>query len=119
MKLEILMGTNRSHSAYRIAWENSFGERIPFLPLLRRDLVAAAEGNKTFVDQNTASVNWKKFAIMGEVIVEIQKVLNMPFTTLHGNSTLRSLVFEGSLIKDDDVCSLRYNLHKLRTLFSS
>lgn len=57
MKLEILMGTQKSHFAYRLAWENSSGERIPYLPLHRRDLVSAAEGNSTFVgDKDRKSV---------------------------------------------------------------
>jgi hypothetical protein len=41
LKLEILMGTQKSHFAYRLAWENSSAERIPYLPLHRRDLVSA------------------------------------------------------------------------------
>ncbi|KAF2115597.1 ras guanine nucleotide exchange factor domain-containing protein [Lophiotrema nucula] len=49
MRLEILMGTQKSHYAYRLAWENSSGERIPYIPLHRRDLVSASEGNSTFV----------------------------------------------------------------------
>lgn len=49
MKLEILMSSQKSYFAYRLAWENSSGERIPYLPLHRRDLVSAAEGNSTFV----------------------------------------------------------------------
>ncbi|KAK3062755.1 hypothetical protein LTR53_019213, partial [Teratosphaeriaceae sp. CCFEE 6253] len=29
LKLEILMSSSRSHAAYRLAWENTNGERIP------------------------------------------------------------------------------------------
>lgn len=54
MKLEILMGTQKSHFAYRLAWENSSGERIPYIPLHRRDLVSASEGNSTFSAQAVA-----------------------------------------------------------------
>jgi hypothetical protein len=49
LKLDILMGPQKSHSAYRLAWENSSGERIPYIPLHRRDLVSASEGNSTFI----------------------------------------------------------------------
>ncbi|KAM3498559.1 hypothetical protein MY10362_008133 [Beauveria mimosiformis] len=40
----ILMSTQKSHSAYRLAWENSPLPRIPFVPLHLRDLVNAEEG---------------------------------------------------------------------------
>ncbi|RYD90915.1 MAG: HlyD family efflux transporter periplasmic adaptor subunit, partial [Sphingobacteriales bacterium] len=70
MKLEILMSHTRSFSAYRLAWDNSSAERIPYIPLHRRDLVTAEEGNRTFIgDERTGRINWKKFEVMGEVIV--------------------------------------------------
>ncbi|KAK4937161.1 hypothetical protein LTR10_022140 [Elasticomyces elasticus] len=77
LRLTILMGTSRSHAAYRMAWDNSFQERIPFLPLVRQDLTMAASANSTFIGSN---VNWKKFEIMGEVIVGLQKSLETPYT---------------------------------------
>ncbi|KAJ6119339.1 hypothetical protein N7523_003619 [Penicillium sp. IBT 18751x] len=78
MRLVILMSTQRSHFAYRLAWENSFSERIPFLPLHRRDLVSAEEGNKTFVGENKSRINWKKFEVMGEVVLGIQRSQKSP-----------------------------------------
>ncbi|KAJ6144297.1 hypothetical protein N7470_008192 [Penicillium chermesinum] len=78
MRLVILMGTQRSHFAYRLAWENSFSERIPFLPLHRRDLVSAEEGNKTFIGENKSRINWKKFEVMGEVVLGIQRSQKTP-----------------------------------------
>jgi len=77
LRLTILMGTSRSHAAYRMAWDNSFQERIPFLPLVRQDLTMAASANPTIISNN---VNWKKFEIMGEVIVGLQKSLETPYT---------------------------------------
>jgi hypothetical protein len=76
LRLTILMGISRSHAAYRMAWDNSPGERIPFLPLVRQDLTMAASANQTFVGTN---VNWKKFEIMGDVIVGIQRSLENPY----------------------------------------
>ncbi|EKG21694.1 Ras-like guanine nucleotide exchange factor [Macrophomina phaseolina MS6] len=166
MKLEILMGTQKSHFAYRLAWENSSGERIPYLPLHRRDLVSAAEGNSTFVNdpQRRASnagllggsasprsagppstpdaeaiaaltgnsgnaaalqaalnrssqqekeappsgvegkerINWKKFAIMGEVIVGLQRAQGFPYPNIPRNDDVRSLVLDVRICKDDD-----------------
>lgn len=76
LRLTILMGISRSHAAYRMAWDNSPGEKIPFLPLVRQDLTMAASANQTFVGSN---INWKKFEIMGDVIVGIQRSLENPY----------------------------------------
>ncbi|KAF2636438.1 ras GEF [Massarina eburnea CBS 473.64] len=48
-RLEMLMNTTKGSAAYRLAWENSSSERIPFIPLHRGDLVSASEGNSTFI----------------------------------------------------------------------
>ena len=110
MRLEILMGTAKSHFAYRLAWSNTSSERIPFLPLHRRDLVFAEEGNKTLVGEEGGRVNWKKFEVMGEVIVEIQKSQGTPYPTISRNEELQRLVLEGKISKDDDVSSSRFTL---------
>lgn len=94
MRLSILMGTQRSHSAYRLAWENSFNERIPFLPLLRRDLVAAEHGNRTFVGEKGDRINWRKFEVMGEVIVGIQRSQGTPYHLRTKNEEAQRLVLE-------------------------
>ncbi|KAK5683060.1 hypothetical protein LTS10_004590 [Elasticomyces elasticus] len=49
LKLEILMSSSRSPAAYRLAWENTDGERIPYLPLHLRDLASTEQGNATFI----------------------------------------------------------------------
>ena len=107
MKLELLMSPTRSHFAYRLAWENSSGERIPYLPLHRRDLVSAEEGNKTFIgDENDGKINWKKFEVMGEVIVSLQKAQGTQNKNLGkgpGNQQIKELVLDGKLTKDEDV----------------
>jgi RasGEF family protein len=114
MKLEILMSSQRSHSAYRLAWENTSGERIPYLPLHRRDLVAAAEGNRTFIDDVDARdgetkgrrINWKKFEIMGEVVVGIQKAREVPYPTLIRSDEIKSLIIDMEIERDEDVSSI-------------
>ena len=110
MKLEILLAPSRSHFAYRLAWENSSSERIPYLPLHRRDLVSAEEGNKTFIgEEKDGRINWKKFEIMGEVIVSMQKAQGMPYKGLGGgggNQQIKELVLDGKLTKDEDVSLL-------------
>ncbi len=109
MRLEILMGTQKSHFAYRLAWENTSSERIPFLPLHRRDLVSAEEGNKTFVGgagEGGRLINWRKFEVMGEVIVGIQKSQGMAYSNGGRNEEVQKLVLEGKFCKDDDVSIL-------------
>jgi len=116
-RLEVLMSQTKSYSAYRLAWENTPGERIPYLPLHKRDLVSAAEGNRTFVGVDDKGkeerwlqggvdlglrINWKKFEIMGEVIVSMQRAQGVPYPAFRANEEIRSLVTETDIQKDDD-----------------
>ncbi|KAL1305056.1 hypothetical protein AAFC00_001994 [Neodothiora populina] len=105
MKLEILMSPTKSYSAYRLAWENSSGERIPFVPLPLRDLVGSQEGNRTFVGETDGRINWQMFEVMGEVIVGIQRAQGQPYHNLGltpRQDELRALILNLSLTKDDD-----------------
>ncbi len=111
LKLKILMAPARSHSAYRLAWENSSGERIPYLPLHRRDLVSAETGNASFVgDERDGKINWRKFEIMGEVIVGMQKAQGMPYKGLglKGSEQVRDLVLDVRIVRDEEVSYVRY-----------
>ena len=108
LKLEILMGTGKSHFAYRLAWENSSIERIPYIPLHLRDLMSASQGNRTFLTElvdpdGPVRINWKKFEIMGEVVVGIQRAQEVPYPKLERNEEAKSLLLECKLVKDDDV----------------
>ncbi|KAJ5085982.1 hypothetical protein N7532_010753 [Penicillium argentinense] len=102
MRLVILMSTQRSHFAYRLAWENSFSERIPFLPLHRRDLVSAEEGNKTFVGENKSRINWKKFEVMGEVILGIQRSQKSPHPQAQKYDDIERLILDSKLSGDEE-----------------
>ncbi|KAJ5206819.1 Guanine-nucleotide dissociation stimulator CDC25 [Penicillium cf. griseofulvum] len=102
MRLVILMSTQRSHFAYRLAWENSFSERIPFLPLHRRDLVSAEEGNKTFVGENKSRINWKKFEVMGEVVLGIQRSQNTPHPQAQKFDDVERLILDSKLSGDEE-----------------
>lgn len=107
MRLEILMGTQKSHFAYRLAYANTSTARIPFLPLHRRDLVLAEQGNKTYVSLGEKKrINWKKFEIMGEVIISIRQSQQVPYPYISRNDEVRQLVLDGRFCKDDDVSSL-------------
>ncbi|KAH8717084.1 ras guanine nucleotide exchange factor domain-containing protein [Phaeosphaeriaceae sp. PMI808] len=137
MKLDILMGPQKSHFAYRLAWENSSGERIPYIPLHRRDLVSASEGNSTFVGDKKKTdsalaphpgvsvfqgiagcrdskeappggvtgkerINWRKFEIMGEVIVGVQRAQGTPYPTWQKCEEVRNLILDVKISKDED-----------------
>lgn len=103
MRLEILMGSQKSHSAYRLAWTNTSSQRIPFLPLHLRDLVLAEQGNRTYVAGTEGErINWKKFEIMGEVIIGIQKSQEVPYPTINKNEEVQRLVLDGRFCEDED-----------------
>jgi len=104
-RLVLLMGTQKSHFAYRLAWENSPLPRIPFMPLHRRDLVSAEEGSRTFVGPNGDRINWKKFEVLGEVLLPIMKSQGQPYQSLHRHDMSRELILECRMPTDDDVGS--------------
>ncbi|GAM38145.1 hypothetical protein TCE0_033f08651 [Talaromyces pinophilus] len=105
LRLVILMGTQKSHFAYRLAWDNSFGERIPFLPLHRRDLVSAEEGNKTFVGDNKDRINWKKFEVMGDVVLAIQRSQRTPYPYIQKNEEVQRLVLDAKMFDEEELYS--------------
>ena len=109
MRLEILMGTQKSHFAYRLAWENTSSERIPFLPIHRRDLVSAEEGNQTYIGDKLDRINWKKFEIMGDVIVGMQKSQGTPYSNIARNAEVQRLMLDGKFSKDEDVSNPKNN----------
>ncbi|KAK4189951.1 ras guanine nucleotide exchange factor A [Podospora australis] len=101
-RLVLLMGTQKSHFAYRLAWENSPVPRIPFMPLHRRDLVSAEEGSKTFVGPNGDRINWKKFEVLGEVLLPIMKSQGQPYRDLHRHELSRELIMDCKLMTDEE-----------------
>lgn len=106
MRLELLMGTQKSHFAYRLAWENSPLPRIPFIPLHRRDLVSAEEGSRTFVGPAGDRINWKKFEVLAEVILPIMKSQSTPYHKLERHESARELILECKLELDEEVCTV-------------
>lgn len=80
-------------------------ERIPFLPLHRRDLVSAEEGNATFVADSGGRINWRKFEIMGDVILGVQESQGTPYPHIQRNVDIQRLVLDGRFSKDEDVSS--------------
>ncbi|KAM4060029.1 rasGEF domain-containing protein [Hirsutella rhossiliensis] len=101
-RLVILMGTQKSHFAYRLAWENSPLPRIPFIPLHRRDLVSAEEGSKTFVGPNRDRINWKKFEVLGEVLLPMMKSQGTAYPNLAKHDSARDLILDCRMPTDDE-----------------
>ncbi|EQK99480.1 Ras guanine nucleotide exchange factor [Ophiocordyceps sinensis CO18] len=101
-RLVILMGTQKSHFAYRLAWENSPLPRIPFIPLPRRDLVSAEEGSKTFVGPNRDRINWKKFEVLGEVLLPMMKSQGTAYPNLAKHDSARDLILGCRMPTDDE-----------------
>ncbi|PQE21019.1 hypothetical protein CJF32_00005449 [Rutstroemia sp. NJR-2017a WRK4] len=118
-RLVLLMGTQKSHFAYRLAWENSPLPRIPFIPLHRRDLVSAEEGSRTFVGANGERINWKKFEVLSEVILPIMKSQTTPYPNLTQNTAARELILGCLLPSDDEVrltVLLRFDVRQMLTI---
>ena len=102
-RLVLLMGTQKSHFAYRLAWENSSLPRIPFIPLHRRDLVSAEEGSRTFVGANGERINWKKFEVLAEVLLPIMKSQVVPYPNLTKRDPANELILDCRMYADDEV----------------
>ncbi|KFY40693.1 hypothetical protein V494_03373 [Pseudogymnoascus sp. VKM F-4513 (FW-928)] len=102
MRLEILMGRQRSHFAYRLAWQNSTLPRIPYVPLSRRDLASADEGSKTFVGPKGDRINWSKFEVFGGVILPIMKSHSTP-VNLEKHDNAREIILDCFISADEDV----------------
>lgn len=115
-RLGLLMGTQKSHFAYRLAWENSSVPRIPFIPLHRRDLVTAEEGSRTFIGNNSDRINWKKFEILGEVLLPIMKSQGQPYPNLQRHDMSRELVLDCKMSADDEVRPLPPQAHRLKLI---
>lgn len=102
MRLELLMGTHKSHFAYRLALENTTTEHIPFIPLHRRDLVSADEGNRSFMEDGNM-INWRKFELMGDILLTMTKSQEAPHHDLRPNATTYQLLFDATNSMSDDV----------------
>lgn len=101
---ETLMLSTKSNGAYRMAWENSRGPRIPYMALHRRDLTATEGMNKTFVGPNGDRVNWQKFEILGEILLPIMRSQAAPYPNLNKKHEYsRELILDCRMELDDDV----------------
>jgi len=102
LRLEILMGTQKGHFAYRLAWENTSTERIPFLPIHRRDLISIEEGNSTFSQKDPDKINWKKFEMLGDVLISIQRSQATPYPKIAQNIEILRMIMDARFTKDEE-----------------
>ena len=108
MRLEVLMNSHRSNFSYRLALENTSTERIPFIPLHRRDLVTTDEGNKTFLDNQ--KINWNKFRLMGDILMVIVESQRNPYRDLRGNPAVERMILDAVICTNEDVSSSEITL---------
>ncbi|KAK6360229.1 hypothetical protein TWF730_006379 [Orbilia blumenaviensis] len=101
MRLELLMGTHKSHFAYRLALENTTTEHIPFIALHRRDLVSADEGNRSFLGDGVR-INWRKFEIMGDILLTLTNSQSMPHRDLRPSPMTNQLISDATGTINDD-----------------
>ncbi|KAI5286925.1 hypothetical protein KEM54_006380 [Ascosphaera aggregata] len=76
-----LMSTSRSYSTYRLAFQNTYAQKIAFLPTHLSDLFRADQGNPTFIGPNKDRINWKKFDMLGGMILDVQQSQEMPYNS--------------------------------------
>ncbi|CAK7273636.1 hypothetical protein SEPCBS119000_005761 [Sporothrix epigloea] len=101
-RLLLLMSSQKSHFTYRLAWENSPLPRIPFMPLHRRDLVSAEAGSRTFVGPNGDQINWRKFEVLGEVLLPIMKSQGTPYSNLTKQPATQEMVLDCRMPMDEE-----------------
>uniref|UniRef100_A0A8C1Z080 Rap guanine nucleotide exchange factor (GEF) 5a n=1 Tax=Cyprinus carpio TaxID=7962 RepID=A0A8C1Z080_CYPCA len=64
-ELELLTDPSMNHKAYRDAFKKTKPPKIPFMPLLLKDITFIHEGNKTFHDN---LVNFEKLHMMADTV---------------------------------------------------
>uniref|UniRef100_A0A8C7LA07 Rap guanine nucleotide exchange factor 5 n=1 Tax=Oncorhynchus kisutch TaxID=8019 RepID=A0A8C7LA07_ONCKI len=65
LELEMLTDPSLNHKAYRDAFKKTKTPKIPFLPLLLKDITFIHEGNKTFLDN---LVNFEKLHMIADTV---------------------------------------------------
>uniref|UniRef100_A0A8K9X686 Ras-GEF domain-containing protein n=1 Tax=Oncorhynchus mykiss TaxID=8022 RepID=A0A8K9X686_ONCMY len=71
LELEMLTDPSLNHKAYRDAFKKTKTPKIPFLPLLLKDITFIHEGNKTFLDN---LVNFEKLVSRSSMTEGVEHV---------------------------------------------
>uniref|UniRef100_A0A3B1JSH4 Ras-GEF domain-containing protein n=1 Tax=Astyanax mexicanus TaxID=7994 RepID=A0A3B1JSH4_ASTMX len=74
-ELESLTDPSFNHKAYRDAFKKMKSPKIPFLPLLLKDITFIHEGNKTFLDK---LVNFEKLHMIADMVRIIRQCQDSP-----------------------------------------
>ncbi|KAG8949081.1 hypothetical protein FRC03_000446 [Tulasnella sp. 419] len=69
--LEVLLGTTRMHSAYRMALKHTVGVAIPSMEVHTYDLIRADDTNPNFKHDDPSKIHWGKFALMAKMILNV------------------------------------------------
>ncbi|KAJ3597931.1 hypothetical protein NHX12_001447 [Muraenolepis orangiensis] len=72
-ELETITDPSFNHKAYRDSFRKMKGPKIPFLPLLLKDITFIHEGNKTFLDNR---VNFEKLHMIADTVRQIRQCQN-------------------------------------------
>ncbi|XP_050992290.1 rap guanine nucleotide exchange factor 5 [Labeo rohita] len=84
-ELELLTDPSMNHKAYRDAFKKMKPPKIPFMPLLLKDITFIHEGNKTFHDN---LVNFEKLHMIADTV----RLIRHCQTDQTGQTLLRSLL---------------------------
>lgn len=64
--------------------------------------MSAEEGNPTFLDDKKERINWRKFEIMGDVVVTLQQSQRTSYSYIQKNEEVQRLVLDTKM-RDEEV----------------
>ncbi|KAF5015610.1 hypothetical protein F66182_13000, partial [Fusarium sp. NRRL 66182] len=68
-------------------------------------LVSAEEGNKTFDGDHKDRINWKKFEIMDDVVLAIQRSQRTPYPYIQKNEEVQRMVLDAKMFDEEELYS--------------
>uniref|UniRef100_A0A8C4YII6 Rap guanine nucleotide exchange factor 5 n=1 Tax=Gopherus evgoodei TaxID=1825980 RepID=A0A8C4YII6_9SAUR len=95
-ELESLTDPSLNHKAYRDAFKKMKSPKIPFMPLLLKDVTFIHEGNKTFLDN---LVNFEKLHMIADTVRSLRHCRNNQFPPKE-NQELKPHVYHLHVIDD-------------------
>uniref|UniRef100_A0A8C9NP04 Rap guanine nucleotide exchange factor 5 n=1 Tax=Serinus canaria TaxID=9135 RepID=A0A8C9NP04_SERCA len=88
-ELESLTDPSLNHKAYRDAFKKMKSPKIPFMPLLLKDVTFIHEGNKTFLDN---LVNFEKLHMIADTVRSLRHCRNNQFVPSKEHHELKPYV---------------------------
>uniref|UniRef100_F7CIQ4 Rap guanine nucleotide exchange factor 5 n=1 Tax=Monodelphis domestica TaxID=13616 RepID=F7CIQ4_MONDO len=99
-ELESLTDPSLNHKAYRDAFKKMKPPKIPFMPLLLKDVTFIHEGNKTFLDN---LVNFEKLHMIADTVRSLRHCRNRGDVSPKEHQELRSYVHHLHVIDNQQV----------------